>query len=269
MIKILVVVPYEEFYGQVRRYLETVDTRDFVVEIEHFYGTGDLVIKRRDADIVVARGITGRALARENPGVHFVEISISAGDLLTALWKCREQVGGAGVGVILPDPGICDAGQLRDLTGIPISLRKAENEAEVYAAIGELSGQGIGTFIGGLTLCRRCEDLGLEYAHIKSGDEAMTRALNEAVAAARSLNRERTRANLITTLLNNAEDALFAVTRDGAVIAANAQAAAFFLHDRARSLEGRPASELLPPGEWQTLSSSPSNSEALRTIGGS
>lgn len=268
MIKILVVVPYEELYAPVRGYLASIETRDFIVELEHFIGTGDLVIRRPDADIVVARGITGKAIARENPRVHLVEISITAGDLIAALWKCRGDAGKRGVGVILPDTGICDPEQLKDLTGIPIRFRKAQNEAELYAAIDELTSLGIETLIGGLTLCRRCEDLGIGYVHIKSGNEAMTRALNDAVAAAKSLNRERTRANLVTTVLNNAEDAMFAVNREGSVIAANAQASAFFLHDRAMSLEGLKIADLSSDGEWESIFAVQSNSEALRTIGG-
>ena len=268
MIKILVVVPYEELYAPVRRYLASVDTSGFIVELEHIVGTGDLVIRRPDADIVVARGITGKAIARENPRVHLVEISVSAGDLIAALWKCRGETADRGVGVILPDTGICDPEQLRDLTGIPIHVRMAENEAELYAAIDELTSLGLETLIGGLTLCRRCEDLGVGYVHIKSGDEAMTRALNDAIAAARSLNRERTRANLITTVLNNAEDAMFAVNRDGAIIAANAQASAFFLQDRTKAVEGRRMNELSPDGNWEAVLSTQANSEALRTIGG-
>ncbi len=61
MIKILIVVPYDEFAEQVRRYLGSIDTRYFVVVIEHFIGTDDQVIKQCDADIVVARGMTEKA----------------------------------------------------------------------------------------------------------------------------------------------------------------------------------------------------------------
>ncbi|MFA6506961.1 MAG: sigma 54-interacting transcriptional regulator [Treponemataceae bacterium] len=267
MIKILVVVPYEELYELVRSFLTTVDTSDFIVSMEHFIGTDDMVVMRRDADIVVARGITGKALARENPTVHLVEISITGSDLIAALWKCRGEIGKKGVGVILTDTGICDPLQLKDLTGISIHVRKAETETELYAAISELAALGIETFIGGLTLCRKCEDLGLDYVHIKSGDEAMTRALNDAVAAARSLNRERTRANLVTTVLNNAEDVMFAVNREGSVIAANAQASALFIQDRAKPIEGLQFVDLYPDDDWKSILSTQSDSEVLRTFG--
>jgi len=267
MIKILVVVPYEELFTQVRQYLDNVDTREFIVGIEHFIGTDDEAIRRCDADIVVARGITGKAIARANPNVHLVEISISGSDLIAALWKCREGYDGNGIGVILTDTGICDPNQLKDLTGFSIQLRKADNEAELYQAIDELSALDIHTFIGGLTLCRRCEDLGLGYIHIKSGDEAMTRALNEALAAARSLNRERTRANLVSTVLNNAEDVMFALNRQGTVIAANAQAAALFMHDRTKSMEGGSIADIHPEGKWESVVATQPESELLRTLG--
>lgn len=238
MIKILVVVPYEELHEQVRQYLATMDTHEFIVEIVHFVGTDDEVVKRRDDDIIVARGMTAKALAHANPTIHMVEIPISASDLIAALWKYRDRYSGKGVGIVLTDTGICDTVQLRDLTGIPIYLRKAENEADIRAAISELSALGVEAFIGGLTLCRRCEALGLDYIHIKSGEEAMSQALTQAFATARSIDRERARTNLIATVLNNAEDVMFAANLEGVVIAANSQASALFLRDRKKPLEG-------------------------------
>jgi propionate catabolism operon transcriptional regulator len=267
MIKILVVVPYEELYTQVREYLGTLDTRDFIVELEHIVGTSDRYIKQRDADIVVARGITGRAMARENPNIHLVDISISSSDLITALWKGLDQYQGSKVGVIVTDVGICDSTQLKDLTGIDLLVRKAEDENEVYAAIEELAAQGVSTFVGGLTLCRKCDALKLRSIHIKTGVEAMKRALNEAVAAARSLNRERTRANLVTTVLNNTEDVMFALNRHGLVIAANSQASLLFLGNLESPLEGRHIDDFYPEASWRPTLETQVESEILQTIG--
>ncbi|MBU0927737.1 MAG: sigma 54-interacting transcriptional regulator [Spirochaetes bacterium] len=268
MIKILIVVPYEELYEPARRCLRAADTGDFIVELEHFIGTDDTVIKRRDADIVVARGLTGKAMARANPAIHLVEISISGSDLIAALWKCRAERGGRGVGVVLTDAGICDAAQLEDLTGIPLYFRQADTEERLREAISELSALGVGTFIGGLTLCKRCDDLGLRYIHIKSGDEAMARAVNEAVAAARSLNRERTRANLVATVLNNAEDVMFALNKEGVVIAANTRASTLFCPGDRLPMEGRRVFDLHPEGEWELAVAAQPESEVLRTIRG-
>ncbi|GAB1482230.1 sigma 54-interacting transcriptional regulator [Treponema sp.] len=277
MIKILVVVPYEELYDNVHSYIMSLDTREFVVELGHLVGSGSNVVKGCDADIVVARGITGRAIARENPKIHTVEIAISAGDLISALWKCRASYGADGVGVVVVDPAICNPDQLMDLTGIPLQIRKAEDEDEVYAAIDELAMQGIRTFVGGLTLCRRCEKLGYEAVHIKTGEDTMRRAVNEALASARALNRERARTNLIATVLNSATDAMFALNREGVVIAANAQAAALFLQEGANArkgdslegtvLEGRSIFDLQADGSWELTVAAQPEIEVLRTFG--
>ncbi len=276
MIKILVVVPYDELYNRVQAYVQSLDTRDFVVELGHFVGSGANVVKGCDADIVVARGITGRAIARENPKIHTVEISISAADLISALWKCRDSYGPEGVGVVIVDPDICDPEQLQDLTGIPLHVLQAENEEEVYEAIDSLAARGVRTFVGGLTLCRRCESLGYDAVHIKTGEDTMRRSVNEAVAAARSLNRERARTNLIATVLNSAQDAMFALNRDGIVLAANAQAAALFLPEGdalacvpggCAGMEGRSIFDIQPDGSWELTVAAQPETEALRTFG--
>jgi len=267
MIKMLIIVPYEELYGTVEDYVRRTDMRTVEVKLDHLFGSEAKTIKNCDADIVVARGMTAKAIARSNPHAHMVEISISISDLIEALLKCREIDNGAGVGVILTDPDICHPALLQDLLGIPIFLRQAEDEAGLYAAIAELYDLGVRTFIGGLTLCRRCEDLGLRHFHIKSGKDATIRALNEALAAAKSLNRERTRTNLIATVLNNAEDAMLAIDSAGAVFASNAQASALFLGDRTKSLESLPLSEIFPETESGTVLSAQGETGVLRTVG--
>ena len=267
MIKILVVVPYEELYEQVRSYLDSIDTSDFIIELEHIVGTKARSIQRRDADIVVARGITGKAIARANPDIHLVEISISSSDLITALWKGRYLYGSQGVGVVVTDTSICDSDQLRDLTGIPLQVRKAEDENEVFSAIEELVGNGISTFVGGLTLCMKCKELGLSAIHIKTGEEALKRALNEAIATARSLKRERTRANLVTTVFNYTEEVMFALNSQGNVIAANTKAAEFFQEDINAPLEGRNIRDLHLQAQWDTIIVTQEEAEQLITIG--
>ena len=203
-----------------------------------------------------------------NAAIHLVEISISGSDLITALWKCRDASGSEGVGIIVTDPSICDANMIRDLTGIPIYLRQAENQDQVYAAIEELSSKGIRTFVGGLTMCQRCERLGYRYVHIKTGDGAMAKAIGEAVAAARSLNKERTRANLVATLLNKTEDVMFVINRAGKVIAANVQASALLLKDALLTLEGRDIGELYSKANWEEILRTQTISESIDTIRG-
>ncbi|MEW6549929.1 MAG: sigma 54-interacting transcriptional regulator, partial [Spirochaetota bacterium] len=268
MIKILIIVPYKELYDSVEEYVRSNDLSRYEVVVDHLVGSEASVIKHCDAEIVVSRGMTAKAIARANPHVHLVEISISISDLIEALLQCRGLDNGSGVGVVLTNPDICHPALLQDLLGIPIFLRKAEDEAELYEAIAELYSLGVRSFIGGLTLCRRCEELELRHFHVKSGKDAAIQALGEAVAAAKSLSRERTRTNLIATVLNNAQDAMLAVDHGGLVFASNAQASALFLRDRTKSLEGMRLADILPESEeGRILASSPGEPGALRTIG--
>jgi hypothetical protein len=66
MIKILVVVPYDELYQQVESYVGTLDEPELTIDLHHIVGTGSQELQAivdRGYDIVVARGITARALA--------------------------------------------------------------------------------------------------------------------------------------------------------------------------------------------------------------
>jgi len=72
MIRMLIVVPYRELYDLVQDYARDSEISQYEVRIEHLFGSECKKIKDCDADIVVARGMTAKAIARANPHVHML-----------------------------------------------------------------------------------------------------------------------------------------------------------------------------------------------------
>ena len=107
----------------------------------------------------------------------------------------------------------------------------------------------------------------MRYFHIKSGKEAVLRALSEALATAKSLDRERAKTNLISTVLNNAEDAMLAIDNSGIIFASNSQPSALFIKDKDKSLEGLQLSEIFPEIESKAGLEALSETGTLFTIG--
>ena len=70
MIKILIVVPYQELQEAFDQVIQSYDLDTIEVRTTHIYGSDPQKIVPLAADIIVARGITAQAIAHQKPSVH-------------------------------------------------------------------------------------------------------------------------------------------------------------------------------------------------------
>ena len=264
LIKILVVVPYLELQEQFDSVISQYDLDGFSISTTHFVGTDSKLIESLDADIAVARGITASAIALQKPSIHVVPILMDSGDLFEALAKVKQRFDTCRIGIVINEK-LCGEDIISSLIEYPVSVCRVQDQDDVQRAVFELKAKGCKVFVGGLTLCRICQNNGLEYEHVKTGNQAIVHSVEDAVAAARSLDRVKTRGNLLLTLLNNAKDAMLAANSSGIVIAGNRQAESLF---SCTPLEGKPIDSVYTGIKWSNSLSSVSRSEELQAIGG-
>ena len=264
MIKILVVVPYRDLQDAFEKVITTFDLDGISITTTHFIGTDPSVIEDLDADIIVARGITASAIAQQKPSVHVVPIALGSGDLLEALAQAKEMSNPCSIGIITNDQLGRDE-RITYLMGCPVAVEQVTDQQDVEKAVQSLQERGCTVFVGGLTMCRICETNGLKYVHIKTGYQAIVHAIEDAIAAGRSLDRAKTRGNLLGTVLNNATYALFAINSYGVVIAGNKQAEVLFA---VSPLEGKSIDVVYRGSKWSQTVISGSSVEELQTISG-
>nr|WP_321306307.1 sigma 54-interacting transcriptional regulator [uncultured Sphaerochaeta sp.] len=246
MIKILIVVPYQELQEAFDQVIQSYDLDTIEVRTTHIYGSDPQKIVPLAADIIVARGITAQAIAHQKPSVHVVPIALSSADLLSALAKAKKMNSTAHIGVVTNEQ-LCDQELISTLVGQPVTIFQVTDEKDVKIGLEHLARKGCTIFVGGLTMCRLCEEQQFAHVHVKSGYQAVVHAVAEAVAAARSLERAQTRGNLLGTLLNNAAYALLAINSSATIIAANRQAEQLF---GTTSLLGKQLMEVYQGGKW-------------------
>jgi len=264
MTKILIIVPYQELQEAFDRKIASMDTEGLEIKTTHVYGTDARMIEAMDADIIVARGLTADAIAKQRPNIHVVTIPMGPSDFLEALFVCKERFPDREIGLLASSLELCDPVHVSRLIGENIHMVVANDQEAVKDSINDLYRKGCRVFVGGLTLCRACETMGYDYVHIKSGKGAVSRAVEEAIAAARSLDREKSRTNLLATLLNNAEEAMVAVNDQGEVIACNKQADNLFGVD----LKTHGLEDSYPKGNWEGTSVSGVGMELLQSVAG-
>ena len=209
------------------------------------YGTDARNLSRAsDYDIIVVRGMTSRALSEKYPETTIVDIKMDAFDVSSALLEAKKKFPGIRkIGLILPSSSICSASILTELLGIEVVMREVRGEEHMESTLREMVKEGCEVFIGGLTLKRVSEKMGLEYVHIKTGPSAIDSSIKDAINAAHILDRERSRLGLMKSLVNNTPDSLLIIDDKGKITAANHAASSFF---RRPDLVGMDAKELFP-----------------------
>lgn len=245
MIEVLVIVPYEELLHEYEEAIAKAHDPRVHFTTSFMYGTDARNLSRAsDYDIIVVRGMTSRALSEKYPETTIVDIKMDAFDVSSALLEAKKKFPGIRkIGLILPSSSICSASILTELLGIEVVMREVRGEEHMESTLKEMVKEGCEVFIGGLTLKRVSEKMGLEYVHIKTGPSAIDSSIKDAITAAHILDRERSRLGLMKSLVNNTPDSLLIIDDKGKITAANHAASSFF---RRPDLVGMDAKELFP-----------------------
>lgn len=251
MVKVLLIIPYKGVKEQFEKKIQSVQERDIQIDTIHITGTSAELIAGHGYDIIIARGITFRALQEELPRTHMIEISMTGYDVVNAIANCRERFGPKRIAVLAHDPALANIERVTELCGTPIETYDVLNEKAIDSAIAAAVSHGADAFIGGLTMCHRCDALGLNRIHIKTGNAAIERAITEAVNAARTLNLERAKTRLMQSVLNSSRDVLIAVNKEGIVTAINNQAYMVYKLSLSEDMVGHSIEEFSHDTDWQ------------------
>lgn len=252
VIKILFIIPYLDLKQTFEQALASFDLSDIQVSMTHIFGSDPKTIDSLDADIIVARGITASAIATQKSTIHTVPISLSSADLLDALAKAKRLDPCAHIGII-SNEYLSDEEAVESLIGQRVTIFHAIDQHDVAAGVELLRRQGCTIFVGGLTMCRLCEEQGLVFVHVKTGTQAVVHAVGEAVGAARSLRRAQMRTTLLSALLNNATYALLAIDTNGIIISGNKKAEQIFSK---QPLEGLSVEKVYYSSRWHEAAES-------------
>ena len=232
MIEILVIVPSEELYDAFNNEINRITINGVNFTTTYAYGTEEAKLNFvKPYDIVVVRGMTGRAVSQLYPEITRIDIPMSSADVLESLVKIKKKYGNVKVALVLSDLSICPIEAIKELTNMDIVLRQVRDEHCLENTIHELQGEGCEIFVGGFTLKRLCDNLKLKAVSILTGKEAIRKSIAEALNAASIINRERTRASLLQTILDATDNVVFAVNTFKTVIRSNKAAQKFFGFD--------------------------------------
>lgn len=253
MVKIRVFIPHLELKEIFENVVDELPSYDNVqIETTYIFGTPDVLSQNWDADILVARGMTHDVLRDMFPDKHVVQIQLSSFDIFDALVQCRK-LQAKKIALCLHNVEIHNLDSLQELCGASIRMYDVADEQSAEAAVCEAASGGADTFVGAGTMCGICDRRGLRRVHIHTKHDAVVAAMQEALNAAKTINLERTRSEIINIMLNHNEDGIIAIDDKGRILAINNQAYRVFQLSTVGELIGQPLSSVGASGEWKQL----------------
>ncbi|OPZ64442.1 MAG: Limonene hydroxylase [Firmicutes bacterium ADurb.Bin506] len=199
-------------------------------------------MERSGVDVIISRG--GGALAIERAvEVPVVAIEVSPLDLMRAVAEARKlgRVIGA-IGFRNVVYGIDEVSQILDVKVVPIIMESVlEAESKILAAVRD----GVEVLVGDVGATKATSALGIRSVLIRSGKDAVGRAIVAAKQVAAVRQREKERASELRAILDFAFDGIVGVGPDGRVRHFN-PVSERILGVTAKAAIGRNISDIIP-----------------------
>ena len=225
MVKVLVVIPYEETRIHFEKVIKRYQGKGVSFTITSLFGTDYRRLQMvKNYDIVVVRGMTRSAISSFFPEIPIVPIAINVSDLLEALLEVKNLYGShSKVGVLYSDAFMCSETTISSLISMEINMRTISNEVEMIERINELKNKGCNVFVGGLTLQRYCSSRKMPVVSLKTGVETIEKSIQEAFNSAFIIRKERLHVDLLKSISDNLMEPLIVSNGKNEVVAYNIQ----------------------------------------------
>lgn len=268
MIKVAVAVPYKELISSYRKCIEKIaDDKDILFETEYIKGTKDNFIRNCSADIVIARGITSLALRQEMPQAHMIEIEVTGYDVFNALIECSKKYKATHIAIIASETILCNLEALRKISGYELELYRIKDEADILHALNNGIKAGVTAFIGGTTTVKICEEQNIACVGFLVGNEAMETSVRLAVDAAESINKERSKTTIMKKVINNTQNGVIAINKNGMIEEINFPARKIFNLKEKINVEKLDINSIFFDNRWKEVMESGRPKEIFYKLG--
>lgn len=247
MVNVIVFVPSPDQLRYVEGLVHDMQTDEVHIDVVHRFGSPEILDHLDSYDVVLARGITYRMVCTQYPDKHVTHLAFDGTDILEALLRCRESFHPKKIGLCLKRdelkpilPGLCE------LAHADISLYEVVDERSAYDAVDACQRDGVDAIVSGGTVSDICRRRGIPCTYIDIRPATLERAMEEVLNAARTINTERTKTNIIRMILDSNDDAVLAVDEAGRILEANGRAYQLYQLAFLQNWQGSPVREVNP-----------------------
>lgn len=247
MVNVVVFSPSPEQLDFIGGLLQKMQSDEVRIEAIHHFGNPELLKHLDHYDVIVARGITYHMLRELYPAKHITQLTYDGADVLEALLQCQEDFQPRKIGLCLHHEGLpALLPRLGRLLDTELVLHDVLDERSAYEALEACRREEADAVVAGGTVSNICRERGIPCTYVRIRPGTLERAMQEALNAARVINTERTKTNIIRMILDNSEEAILALDETGRVLEANSRAYQLFRLAFLPEWQGRPVGEINP-----------------------
>ena len=243
MIRIAFFAPYPQIFSEIRRaFDDRPDRSEFEYEIRQDFANNPL--KGLDADMIIARGFTARAL--ERAGIPCTEIQVSGYDVMEAIFRCQGLLPGCRkIAVIGPFNMIYGAEAVNDIMEqVRVTSYIIDDETHIDEAMRQAIRDGNEAVVGTHSVLPVAEKYQIPTAMIESRSEAITSAITRAKEMVLMRRKEQEHSAQIANIMNYSFQGIVAADKTGNITMANTYVYSILKVEN--SLLGKPLMELFP-----------------------
>lgn len=240
--------PDHEIAETFRRVLS--DVRDRVQVIEALMNDAVTIardLEERGAEVFVARGGTARWLKSEGIRVPIVEIYLTSGDMVQALFEVRSVTHSENpfIAVVAFPNMVQNLLDFEPFLNLRLSCYRLNSEKDAPSLVKAAIAEGAQVILGGAITTQIARSLGLPTVLLRTGESSIRQAFEEAQRIVYARKLEARRGNELTAILEYAYDGIVAVNSGGRVTVFNpvAQSVTGLLQEQAM---GHLSNEVIP-----------------------
>lgn len=237
--KILFFLPNPEDKPMVEQIFASQNDGEWELETGYVTGVRPILKTNLQADAVIARGVTGAAIARTLRGIPVVVLSVTGYDVMRAALECKKRFNAKKVAMVGAPNMFYGADSIRDFMDLEVETVAVENEEDAEKGLLALRKKGFRDIIGGGMAVQIAHQLKMNGIFIQSGPEAIFQAFLEAKTLANVRSYEQERGEQFRTILDYTAEGIVAVDAAGRINLVNK--AAIKLTGLTEKILGEPA----------------------------
>lgn len=244
MIRLLFIVPYPELENTIHYILENHPERRRISAKVLVRSVDEVeTLSVSDYDAVIARGYSSRLLRFACPQIPVLDMVISGYDIMRTVMECKKAYGAKKIAICGFFGKIYEAADLCRMFGCEVEVYSPDSYHELEKNVEEAKRNGCDALIGGFSSGRYAEKYQLPFRLIRTGEDTVLLALNEAIRTVDEVRKERLRSETYKTIIYSSKNGILFVDSSGMIRVRNHTARAM---NNGGSLMNRQLKEVFP-----------------------
>lgn len=222
MIRLFFIVPYPELEEKVRRVLSLHPEKDNLDAVVSSMTVEDIPdVPVGDYDAVIARGYTAQKTLSGYQQIPTIQLSISGYDLVRAVSECCETFHPKKIAVCGFGQQMYEARTIFRFFHVDGEIYDTIHHEDLPKTVERAMAAGCDALVGGYSANIQARRAGLPSVVIRTGEDTILQAVNEAIRTVQQIRRERVISQMYKTIIYSSKDGLLYVDRDGIILVRN------------------------------------------------